>query len=72
MFSIVTLTTAQQSTAGVSVKYAIEPLQGKKMANSKYDDYMMYASGRYQVYINSEAQKVAVMNITTKTEVLSW
>ena len=72
LFSIVTLATAQQSTAGVSVKYAIEPLQGKKMSNSKYDDYMMYASGRYQIYINSETQKVAIVNISTKAEVLSW
>jgi hypothetical protein len=72
IFSTVTLTTAQQSTAGVSVKYATELLQGKKMSNSKYDDYMMYASGRYQIYINSETQKVAIVNITTKAEVLSW
>ena len=72
IFSIVTLTTAQQSTAGVSVKYATEQLQGKKMSNSNYDDYLMYASGRYQIFINSEAQKVAVVNITTKKEVLSW
>ena len=72
IFTIVTQTVAQQSTAGVSVKYAVELLQGKKMSNSKYDDYMMYASGRYQVYINSEAQKVAILNITTKAEILSW
>lgn len=72
MFSIVTLTTAQQKTDGVSVKYAMDPLQGKKMSNSNYDDYMMYASGRYQIYINSEMQKVAVVNITTKKEILSW
>jgi len=71
-FLTVTLTTAQQSTAGVSVKYAIEQLQGKKMSNSNYDDYLMYASGRYQIFINSEAQKVAVVNITTKKEVLAW
>ncbi|MDR1985101.1 MAG: hypothetical protein LBQ28_09825 [Prevotellaceae bacterium] len=72
MLSIITLTSAQQSTAGVAVKYNLEALQGKKMANSNYDDYMMYATGRYQVYINSETQKVAVINITTKKEVLAW
>jgi hypothetical protein len=72
MFSLITLTSAQQSTAGVAVKYATTDLQGKKMANSNYDDYMMYATGRYQVFINSELQKVAIVNITTKKEVLVW
>ncbi|MDR1553665.1 MAG: hypothetical protein LBS69_09430 [Prevotellaceae bacterium] len=72
MFSLITLTSAQQSTAGVSVKYGLSELQGKKMSNSNYDDYMMYATGRYQVFINSELQKVAILNITNRKEVLSW
>ncbi|MDR2292304.1 MAG: hypothetical protein LBE11_02390 [Prevotellaceae bacterium] len=72
MFSFITLASAQQSTAGISVKYALSDLQGKKMANSNYDDYMMYATGRYQVFINSELQKVAIVNITNKKEVLAW
>ncbi|MDR2065577.1 MAG: hypothetical protein LBP85_07730 [Prevotellaceae bacterium] len=72
MFSLITLTSAQQSTAGVSVKYTLSDLQGKKMANSNYNDYMMYATGRYQVFINSELQKVAIVNITNKKEVLAW
>ncbi|MDR2652745.1 MAG: hypothetical protein LBC68_10625 [Prevotellaceae bacterium] len=72
MFSLITLTSAQQSTAGVSVKYVLSELQGKKMSNSNYDDYMMYATGRYQVFINSELQKVAIVNITNKKEVLAW
>jgi hypothetical protein len=72
MSVLVVSTSAQQSTAGMAVKYAISELQGKPMANSNYDGYMMYATGRYQVYINSESQKVAVLNITTKKEVLAW
>ncbi|MDR2126999.1 MAG: hypothetical protein LBP63_09245 [Prevotellaceae bacterium] len=72
MFSLITSTSAQQSTAGVAVKYTLSDLQGKKMANSNYDDYMMYATGRYQVFINSELQKVAIVNITNKKEVLAW
>ncbi|MDR0421106.1 MAG: hypothetical protein LBH30_06640 [Prevotellaceae bacterium] len=72
MFSLSTLISAQQSTAGISVKYAVADLQGKKMSNSNYDNYMMYATGRYQVFINSELQKVAILNITNKKEVLNW
>ncbi|MDR1198664.1 MAG: hypothetical protein LBK94_06585 [Prevotellaceae bacterium] len=72
MFSLNVLTSAQQSTTGVAVKYTLTDLQGKKMSNSNYDNYMMYATGRYQVFINSELQKVAVLNITNKKEVLNW
>jgi hypothetical protein len=72
MFVFTTLSYSQQSTAGVSVKYALTPLQGKKMANSNYDDYMMYATGRYQIYVNDATQKLAVKTITTGKEVLAW
>ena len=72
MFAFTTLSYSQQSTAGVSVKYALNELQGKKMSNSDYDDYTMFATGRYQIYVHSETQKVAIRTITTKKEVLAW
>ncbi|MDR3287188.1 MAG: hypothetical protein LBT27_07080 [Prevotellaceae bacterium] len=71
MFSLITLTSAQQATAGKSVKFTLKELQGKVMSNSNYDGYMMYATGRYQVYVSSETQKIAIQNITTKKEVMT-